>query len=85
MGPFLGPKLSCLNIFVTKSITTIFLGFFDFQPNPLLNDSLFLALNNFEVLIFTLQGVPFKKLQKQKAVAQKRCIFDPMLVKPKRV
>ena len=36
MGPFLGPKLSCLNIFVTKSITTIFLGFFDFQPNPLL-------------------------------------------------
>ena len=37
VGPFLGPKLSCLNIFVTKSMSTILPGFFDFQPNPLLS------------------------------------------------
>ena len=30
-----------------------------------------------------LQGVPFEKIQKEMAVALKRCIFDPMLVKPK--
>ena len=32
-----------------------------------------------------IQGVSFEILQFQMAVAQKLCIFDPMLKKPKRV
>ena len=32
-----------------------------------------------------IQGVPFEKSQKEMAVAQKRYVFDPMLVKPKLV
>ena len=36
VGPFLTSQLRCLNIFVTKSMTTIFPGFFDFEAHPLL-------------------------------------------------
>ena len=37
VGPFLTSQLRCLNIFVTKSMTTIFPGFLDFEAHPLLN------------------------------------------------
>ena len=48
VGPFLTSQLRCLNIFVTKSMTTIFPGFLDFEAHPLLNFWLFwvtLSLN----------------------------------------
>ena len=32
-----------------------------------------------------LLGVPFEKIQKQKAVEQKHCIFDPILIKQKSI
>ena len=43
-----------------------------------------MAVFEFEISSL-LQGVPFEKSQKEMAVALKRYIFDPMLVKPKLV
>ena len=41
------------------------------------------SYNFLPIVVNVIQGVPFAKLQKEKAVAQNWCIFDPMLVKPK--
>ena len=37
------------------------------------------------LLVATVHGAPFEKIQKKIAAALKRCIFDPMLVTPKYV
>ena len=49
-------------------------------PRADLSDLNFKSLHSW---VTVLQGVPFKKWIFRMAVALKRCIFDPMLVKPK--